>query len=201
MPPDLATATYDPLGDQTASADAFSGSAALTVLPPALRFVLRGRQAAVEAAGRAFGSALPQEVCRAATAGQGRAALRLGPDEWLLLGQPDQGPTFATSLESAMQGHPHALVEVSQRQIGIGVSGPDAAATLNAGCPLDLDPAAFPVGMCTRTVLGKIEIVLWRTAHETFRLEVWRSFADYAWRFLDEASREFRRPAPPATGE
>ena len=81
---------------------------------------------------------------------------------------------------------------MSRRQAGIEVDGPDAAATLNAGCPLDLDPAAFPVGMCTRTVLAKSEIVLWRTAPATFRVEVPRSFAAYAWSFLMEASREFR---------
>jgi sarcosine oxidase subunit gamma len=41
--------------------------------------------------------------------------------------------------------------------------------------------------MCTRTVLGKCDIVLWRRAVDAFRIEVWRSFADYASRFLAEA--------------
>ncbi len=91
-----------------------------------------------------------------------------------------------------MEEHPHSLVDGSDRQTGIEITGPDAAAALNAGCPLDLDPEAFPVGMCTRTVLAKTEIVLWRTAPATFRVEVSRSFAMYAWRFLVEASREFR---------
>ncbi len=102
------------------------------------------------------------------------------------------GPALAAALERAMDGHPHSLVDVSNRQVGIEVSGPDAAAALNAGCPLDLDVHAFPVSMCTRTVLAKTEIVLWRTAPELFRVEVWRSFAAYAWSFLAEASREFR---------
>ena len=47
----------------------------------------------------------------------------------------------------------------------------------------------FPVGMCTRTVLGKAEVVLWRTDAQAFRLEVWRSFAPYVAQFLGEASR------------
>ena len=82
---------------------------------------------------------------------------------------------------------------MSDRQTGIEITGPNAAAALNAGCPLDLDPEAFPVGMCTRTVLAKSEIVLVAsTAPATFRVEVSRSFAMYAWRFLMEASREFR---------
>ena len=45
--------------------------------------------------------------------------------------------------------------------------------------------------MCTRTVFGKAEIVLWRTAAETFRIEVARSFAPYVWACLEEARREF----------
>jgi sarcosine oxidase subunit gamma len=67
--------------------------------------------------------------------------------------------------------------------------GPQAATLLSAGCPLDLDDSAFPVGMCTRTVLAKAEVVLWRTGAEAFRIEVWRSFVAYVSQFLAEAAR------------
>ena len=53
----------------------------------------------------------------------------------------------------------------------------------------NLDASAFPVGMCTRTVLAKAEVVLWRTAAEAFRLEVARSFVSYVAEFLAEAER------------
>ena len=187
MPLDLLAATEGPLDGL-----AMPGSAALAVLPPASRFVLRGRPGAVEAAASGFGAPLPQQACRAVTVGEGRAALWLGPDEWLLLAPPEGGAALAGALERALDGHPHSLVDVSHRQVGIEISGPDATAALNAGCPLDLDVHAFLPGMCTRTVLAKSEIVLWRTAPTTFRVEVWRSFAAYVWGFLVEASREFR---------
>ena len=45
------------------------------------------------------------------------------------------------------------------------------------------------MGMCTRTLLAKAEIVLWRTGEEEFRIEVARSFAPYVVAFLDEAMR------------
>jgi sarcosine oxidase subunit gamma len=90
-----------------------------------------------------------------------------------------------------MEGLPHALVEVGQRQTALTVTGPLATTLLNVGCPLDLDLAAFPVGMCTRTVLAKVEIVLWRTGPDAFHIEVWRSFAPYAWRYLEAAGAEF----------
>ena len=160
----------------------------IRTLPPAARFALRGRPAAVEAAGPAFGVALPQDACRAAVAGS-RAALWLGPDEWLLLAPEAESAAIAGDLGSALAGLPHALVEISHRNTAFEVAGPDAGTVLNAGCPLDLHLNAFPVGMCTRTMLAKAEIVLWRTAPDTFRVEVWRSFASYAWHLLDEAAR------------
>jgi sarcosine oxidase subunit gamma len=46
--------------------------------------------------------------------------------------------------------------------------------------------------MCTRTVLGKSEVVLWRTGAHAFHIEAWRSFLPYVWRFLEEAAREFQ---------
>ncbi len=45
--------------------------------------------------------------------------------------------------------------------------------------------------MCTRTIFAKAEIVLWRTAPDAFRIEVWRSFAPYVLGLLDEAIMEY----------
>jgi sarcosine oxidase subunit gamma len=44
--------------------------------------------------------------------------------------------------------------------------------------------------MCTRTVFGKAEIVLWRSGEQVFRLEVWRSFSRYVVHLLHEVARE-----------
>ena len=51
---------------------------------------------------------------------------------------------------------------------------------------------SFPVGMCTRTVFAKVEIVLWRKDAETFHVEVWRSFSRYAVELLTEVAREIQ---------
>jgi sarcosine oxidase subunit gamma len=85
---------------------------------------------------------------------------------------------------------PHSVVEISHALVGLQVSGPRAAAALNIGCPLDLDPASFPVDMCTRTVFAKAQIVLWRTATDSFRVETARSFAPYVTKVLALAARE-----------
>ena len=159
-------------------------------LPRLGRFVFRGRPEAVEAVGGAYGVALPRQACRAALAGS-RAALWLGPDEWLLLMPEDEAESCGAALTHALAGLPHSLVDISHRQVGLEVVGPQAAHALNAGCPLDLDGAVFPVGMCTRTLLGKAEIALWRTAERCFRIEVGQTFAAYVLSLLREVLREF----------
>jgi sarcosine oxidase subunit gamma len=160
--------------------------AELRLLAPTARFILQGGPAARRAAGDAFGVALPEDACRANALGH-RAALWLGPDEQLLLAPAGDAEAVATRLASALAGIPHSLVDVGQRQVAVQVSGPDASELLNSGCPLDLDPAAFPPGMCTRTLIGKAEAVLWRKSATEYHLEVWRSFAGYVVDWLQEA--------------
>ena len=110
---------------------------------------------------------LPTQPCRASVSGN-RAALWLGPDEWLLIVPEDASGSLATQLRAASLGR-GCLVDVSHRNTGLIIRGTKVADILNAACPLDLDEAAFPVGMCTRTLFGKAEIVLWRTGSDTFQ--------------------------------
>ena len=121
-----------------------------------------------------------------------RSALMIGPDEWPLLG-PDGEAAQAMRAIGAVVEEPHALVDVSHRNVAFTLSGALAADVLATGCMLDLDPAAFPAGMATRTLFAKAEIVLWRTGAEAFHVEVWRSFAGYLHGLLVEASREYVR--------
>lgn len=189
----------DLTSDLSAAAATSTGLTSLRRLPRAGRFILRCRGRVIEAAGRAFGTPLPQARCRASNEA-GRAALWLGPDEWLLLLPDRETEQCAAVLERALIGSPHSLVEVSDRQCAFEVIGPHAATVLNTGCPLDLDLSAFPAGMCTRTVLGKTQIVLWRVAARQFHVEVWRSFADYAIALLEEGMREFQVCESPRFG-
>jgi sarcosine oxidase, subunit gamma len=169
---------------------AVPATAVLRPLPPATRFILRGGPDVLIRAGVPIGLVIDQAPCRASQAAA-CAALWLGPDEYLLVAPDAEERTLARALSEALDAVPHSLVDVSHRQTGLEIAGPHAADILNSGCPLDLDLAAFPVGMCTRTVLAKAEIVLWRTASDVFRIEVWRSFTDYVVRFLNEAANEF----------
>lgn len=167
----------------------------LTWAPPLARFIFRGDAAAEAVASAAYGLAFPERLNRAASKGErgqpgGRVALRLGPDETLLIVPVAEGQAVAEAIESATAAHPHSLVDISDRHLGFVLEGPRAAELLNAGCPLDLDIGAFPMGMATRTLFHKAEIILWRMGPTLFRIEVWRSFAPYVVAMLDEAAHE-----------
>jgi heterotetrameric sarcosine oxidase gamma subunit len=159
-------------------------------LPRCTRVAVRAGAAAAAAIGAAVGVALAAVPCRASVAGE-RAALWLGPDEWVVLAPDGESSTLAGAAAQALSEQPASIVDVSHRTGAIEVRGASAADTLNAFCALDLDPHVFPVGTCTRTVFGKAEIVLWRTAADTFRIEVARSFTPYVLACLEEAAREF----------
>ena len=154
-------------------------------LPCAAHLVFRGDRTAADAAGDAFGVTLPGAACRAERNGE-RAALWLGPDEWLLVAPGEPADAIEIRIGDALGERPHALVGVSHRHLSIALEGARAADMLNAGCPLDLGDA-FPVGMCTRTIFGKAQIILWRTGPQNFTIIVWRSFAPYVRDLLIEA--------------
>lgn len=168
---------------------AVASSPLLRQLPPAARLVLRGPSQVLAAAADALGLPRNETPCRAVH-NDVRAALWLGPDERLLIGPADAAAEMSGQLQPALAGMPHSVVEISHAQIAFEVGGPRAPAALNIGCPLDLDPASFPVDMCTRTVFAKAQIVLWRTAPDTFRVETARSFAPYVTKILALAARE-----------
>ncbi len=160
----------------------------LTEAPPAARFIFRGPDDARAACGKAFGVELPTRPGQTGV-GVRRAALWLGPDEWLLMVDNADAWALGVELEAALHGTTRSLVDVSDRQIGLIASGPGAARALSAGCPLDLHLSAFPAGMATRTIFDKAEIVLWRREAAEFHVEVWRSFAPYLVAALAEAAR------------
>ena len=164
------------------------GRFALEEAPAAARFVFRGPEAARAACSAAFGAELPTRLGLAGWA-QRRAALWLGPDEWLMIAEGADATAIGASLEAALGSLPHSLVDVSHRQTGVVVNGAAAARALSAGCPLDLHLSAFPIGMATRTIFDKAEIVLWRRVASAWHVEVWRSFAPYLVAALTEAAR------------
>lgn len=166
-------------------ARAGSANVSIKVAAPAYRLSLRARADAVAELSQALDISLPQASKTSTTSGL-RAALWLGPDEWLVIDQGESNLMEACASVTAA----HSATDVSHRNVAMTVSGEGAEATLNAGCPQDLSLEAFPVGACSRTLFGKAEVVLLRVTEDTFRVECWRSFADYVFGLLEEGARD-----------
>ena len=183
----MAEIALAPRRQKHAGRAASAGRVTLTAAAPATRLALRVPELSLGSLSRALGLTLPTAPKTSAAAdGLRRRALWLGPDEWLVIDEDGADLMSACAAAKSL----HSAVDVSHRNVAILVDGAGAAACINAGCPQDLSLEAFPVGACSRTVLGKIEVVLLRTTETAFRVEVWRSFSDYAWDFLEDAARD-----------
>ena len=151
----------------------------------AIRLVLRATAKGAKEFGRTLGLALPTNPGSSITKA-GLTALWIGPDEWIII---DEKETLDPA-RSKREGKDYCMVDISHRNTAFVVSGDGAANTINAGCPRDLSLTAFPVGSGSRTVFGKAEIVLLRTAKTRFRVECWRSFAPYVKDLLLAGSKD-----------
>ena len=162
-----------------------SGVAEFSEAEASVRICTRGSP---DALSHALDLAQSERVGRAA----GRddvAALRLGPDEWLVLAPIARKTTLVGTLQGALAAAGCA-VEVSDRYFGLLLTGSRCGDVLASACPLDFDLRAFPAGMCTRTLFGKAEVILWRIDARTFRLEAGRSYAPYVTGLLSVCVRD-----------
>ena len=158
---------------------------ALSPLDACERISLRAEQKAISGLGRAIGLTLPKKPGVSVTK-KDVSAVWIGPDEWFITAT--EGVGLEDKLNSVKTGL-YSVVSINHRNTGVIVSGKNAAKTLNSGCPRDLSLDAFPVGCASRTILAKAEIILWRIGETEFRVECWRSFSDYVWKYLIDAAR------------
>ncbi|NQU57835.1 MAG: sarcosine oxidase subunit gamma [Rhodospirillales bacterium] len=122
-----------------------------------------------------------------------KTTLWLGPDEWLVVAPP----ALADTLKGALEGHHAAVFDVSDSRIVISLSGTNARDVLKKGCGLDLHPRVFAPGQCASTTLAMAHVLIHQTAENkktkaaTYHLFVHRSFAQYLWAWLEDASGEY----------
>jgi sarcosine oxidase, subunit gamma len=135
---------------------------------------------------QAPGSSLPTEPNTVA-GDASRAALWLGPDEWLVI-----GPTgSAAALETDLRATGTTVVDVSANRTTLELRGPRARELLEFGCPIDLHPRVFGPGRCAQTLLARANVVIWHVADEpepVYRLLVRPSFAAYIAAWLADAA-------------
>ncbi len=121
--------------------------------------------------------ALPLDPNTAWEAGP-RAALWLGPDEWLVLGPAHAAPEIVAELDGALDGEHRSIVDVSANRTAIELGGLGRHELLASGCSLDLHPRSWHAGMCAQTLFARTQVIL-HERDETTRVLVRPSFAGY----------------------
>jgi len=149
----------------------------------------------LQAAEGALGLALPVAANTVTRAGD-LAVLWLGPDEWLVLGPPGAEAELEAKLAEVVGPQGGCVTDVGESRTTIVVSGPKARDVLAKGCPLDLHPLAFDEAACAQSLVGPVGVALCRAPTgpadpPRFELIVLRSFADFLWRFLEDAGQEY----------
>jgi sarcosine oxidase subunit gamma len=119
----------------------------------------------------------PPPAANTATTWEGRDVLWLGPDEWLVVAQPDDVMTIVRGLEEALAGHHHSILDVSANRIVFELT--DGLESLAAGCGLDLEPSRWLPGRCAETLFGQAQVILHQRDERTTRVFVRPSFAGY----------------------
>jgi sarcosine oxidase subunit gamma len=138
----------------------------------------------------------PPTAPNTVAASDATALLWLGPDEWLAVrhdAAPGAEAQLAAKLRAALNGQHAAVTEVGESLCCIAVAGPRARDLIAKGCPLDLHPRVFGgVSHCAQSHLAKAAVTL-HQVNDTpaYDLYVRRSFADYLWRWLEDAAREY----------
>jgi len=156
------------------------------------QFVLRGDagdEAFVTALQDALGTSLP--ITPNTVSGGGDAGiLWLGPDEWLVVA--DESIDIGTRLSDVVAGRHAAASDVSESRTILRVSGARARDVMAKGCALDLHSRSFGVGQCAQTMLAQTHIILHQTSDTPeYEIYVHRSFAEYLWAWLEDASAEY----------
>lgn len=129
------------------------------------------------------------------TQGNDVEALWLGPNEWQVVvhdNRSSAGGEWHGKLQNAMKSHFCSVVNISNAQAILGLTGPMAREVLEGAVPLDMHPHSFKAGEVKQTLFGKhtgVTLQLREEASNTFDIYCRRSFADYVWRYLESCAR------------
>jgi sarcosine oxidase subunit gamma len=138
---------------------------------------------------KALGLELPSALMLVAA---GETSLQwLAPDEWLLIVPSGTELTVEQTLRAALDGQHISIVNVSGGQTLLELTGPKVREVLMKSTSYDVHPSNFPVGKAVGTHFAKSQLVIRHTGEDTWELLVRRSFADYIWLWLQDASAEF----------
>ncbi|WP_409524049.1 sarcosine oxidase subunit gamma [Nitrincola sp. MINF-07-Sa-05] len=138
-----------------------------------------------------LGVALPVQPSALVHDASGENSIQwISPDEWLIVVPGGREFEIETALHQAYSGH-FAIVTVSGGQTLLTLSGPNALDVLHKSTVYDVHPRNFPVGKGITSNFAKATAIIRRPSEDVWELIVRRSFSDYCYSWLVDASREY----------
>ena len=134
----------------------------VSVAPP-----LGGKQVLDDVLSSSYSCSWPPTGGSSQTHVDGMTLLGLAQDQAFLLF--DETNTTTASIATALGDHAY-LTDQSDSWAMLRMAGPLTRVTLERTCPIDMDPAVFPVGAVTRTQMEHLAIIVHREAVDEFLL-------------------------------
>ena len=125
----------------------------------------------------ALGAVLPD--CGASAPAGGGTLHRFGPVSLLWTGAPGAPAPDPSVLDATPAAGARIVADVTDAHSWIDISGRDALSVLAQGVALDLRAAAFPSGIAVRTLAFGVEVILCRTAPDSFAIACRASYHDF----------------------
>jgi len=125
------------------------------------------------------------------TTSDGVAMIGMGPHEWLIVGEGEQGRVALARIKEAALALA-SVVDQSQAKAVLRLSGARARDVLAKGCGLDLHQRVFKPGDAATTQVALIPCQLWqRDDTPSFELAVPLGYAASLWSWLTASAAEY----------
>lgn len=165
----------------------------LTELPVAGLLTLRAQadnQPMQNAIQNVLGLSLPGKL-QATSAENGVCIRWMAPDEWLLSCAIADAFGIEQKLREETNSEGLAIVNVSGGYCQLILSGANANNVLKKSVAYDVHPSSLSIGKVVNTIFAKTQATIQCLDDNVYELIIRRSFADYVWLWLQNASREY----------
>ncbi|MEC8773693.1 MAG: sarcosine oxidase subunit gamma family protein [Pseudomonadota bacterium] len=117
-------------------------------------------------------------------------AFWMGPNRWWFLSGDDELPSVH-ELRQHLAAFGAAATEIGDSFAALTLSGYHARDVFAKGCTIDMHPSVFQPACVVQTNLAKAQVAIFHPSGNEFEIYVRRSFTEYLWTWLEDASLEF----------
>lgn len=111
------------------------------------------------------------------------------PDEWMIITKEDQELELEKNLRIALEGEHFAVINVTGGFTTVKIDGKSSRELISKGTSFDIHPQSFKSGQSAQTHFAHAVILLELIEKNEFNLVIRRSFAEYLWDYLKDASK------------